>query len=73
MDKSTRLVAHLLASEISGTAYSMEKVIGIEPTPYTEHIQADKVLDYMAEMNAKMQQLNDIVAKHFPKTLPIAK
>jgi hypothetical protein len=69
MDNSTRLQAHILASEISGTAYSLEKVIIIEPTPYTENLQADKVLDYMAEMTHKMEQLNAIIAKHFSQKI----
>jgi hypothetical protein len=68
MDKSTRLQAHLLASEISGTAYSMEKVIIIETTPYTENLQADKALDYMATIMEKSAQLNAIIAKYFGDT-----
>jgi TFIIF-interacting CTD phosphatase-like protein len=69
MDNSTRLLAHIIASEISGTAYSLEKVIIIEPSPYTETLQADKVLDYMAEMTKKMEQLNAIIATHFSQKI----
>jgi hypothetical protein len=65
MRNSERLQANILAAEIAGTAYSFERLVIIEPTPYTEAIQDDKLLDYMAAMTAKLQQLNAIIAGHF--------
>lgn len=65
MNNAERLKAKILAAEISGVAYSFEKLIIIEPTPYTEHIQDDKLIEYSSEMVDKMEQLNDIIAKHF--------
>jgi hypothetical protein len=65
MTNSDRLQANILAAEISGTAYSLEKLVLVEPTAFTEHLQEDKLIEYTAAMNEKMKQLNAIIEKHF--------